>query len=329
METANKISRHSFYGEYHGHRVVDLEAVHAHLKRDSSTSLIFLAGDSTLDNKFWFTDTGPAVNGYEKILDQPYSRLDISHWLNKHLADRNLKKKMAAINCAIEESTVGARACGRLLPQDKFIRDVIQENDILVVSLGGNDIALAPSPCTIFSVASLICCSTTNCIETCTCGCALPCDDCCSGFGFGCLSNACGWPLGAGYLIHLFSIRIQSLISKMTEKKKPKLIFVCMLYFLDEAPVPSWAGLVLRALGYDSNPRKIQAMIRQLFRLATTRISIPGSQVVAVPMFECLDGKDTTDYVQRVEPSAKGGEKLGKFLIDTILSHIDNEANAL
>ena len=32
-----------------------------------------------------------------------------------------------------------------------------------------------------------------------------------------------------------------------------------------------------------------------------------------------LDGKDTDDYVARVEPSAKGGEKMGKAIIEKVL----------
>lgn len=36
--------------------------------------------------------------------------------------------------------------------------------------------------------------------------------------------------------------------------------------------------------------------------------------VLAVPLFETLDGKDTRDYVARVEPSAVGGRKLGYAL---------------
>jgi hypothetical protein len=80
-------------------------------------------------------------------------------------------KDMAVLNCAIEESTIGSRARGVLLPQDKFIRDNISQDDMLVISLGGNDIALRPSVCTICNILSLICCTTTSCIKACSsCG---------------------------------------------------------------------------------------------------------------------------------------------------------------
>jgi hypothetical protein len=45
---------------------------------------------------------------------------------------------------------------------------------------------------------------------------------------------------------------------------------------------------------------------------------VPGSEVIPVPLFNALDGKNTLDYVARVEPSATGGKKLAEFLLDVI-----------
>jgi hypothetical protein len=45
---------------------------------------------------------------------------------------------------------------------------------------------------------------------------------------------------------------------------------------------------------------------------------VPGSEVIPVPLFNALDGKNTLDYVARVEPSALGGKKLAEFLLDVI-----------
>lgn len=45
---------------------------------------------------------------------------------------------------------------------------------------------------------------------------------------------------------------------------------------------------------------------------------MPGSEVIPVPLFNALDGKNTLDYVARVEPSAIGGKKLAEFLLDVI-----------
>jgi len=193
----------SFYNEYHSHRIPDLEVVHSRLRmQNNRDGLIFLAGDSSLDNKFWFSDTAPALNGYEKILEPPKSRRDVAYWMNKKLAESKETAdgtgSMAVINCAIEESTIGTRSCGNLLPQDRFIRDHITRDDVLVISLGGNDIALRPSVCTICNILSLICCTTTSCIKSCSScgGTALTCDDPCGGCLCGCLSDCLACPLG-------------------------------------------------------------------------------------------------------------------------------------
>ena len=77
----------AFYNEYHGHRIPDLDIAHSHLRnQDNTDGLIFLAGDSSMDNKFWFRDTAAAVNGYEEFLKPPQSRCDVAYWMNKQLA---------------------------------------------------------------------------------------------------------------------------------------------------------------------------------------------------------------------------------------------------
>ena len=52
------ISSDRFYAEYHGHRAEDLEIVEAVLRskgeREQSRHCIYLAGDSSLDNKVSF-----------------------------------------------------------------------------------------------------------------------------------------------------------------------------------------------------------------------------------------------------------------------------------
>ena len=44
------ISSHAFYHEWHGHQLRHLEAVHAY-GRQKGKAIIWLLGDSTLDNK--------------------------------------------------------------------------------------------------------------------------------------------------------------------------------------------------------------------------------------------------------------------------------------
>ena len=49
-------------------------------------------------------------------------------------------------------------------------------------------------------------------------------------------------------------------------------------------------------------------------------------QVVAFPLFDVLDGKTSSDYEQRVEPSVTGGRKIAAALLDAILPatpHLD------
>lgn len=178
---AKKISSSSFYGEYHGHKVHHLSTLLPHL-RSTSDALIWTAGDSSLDNKYWFNDQRPAVpgSGYD-ILDPPRCVCDVTYWLN-HLSfgydeddsgsgsndsgnnnARRTRIKYAAINTAVEATTLNER-CRRLRPQDRFLRDNLSEEDVLIVSIGGNDIALCPTPCTVASVAGLLCLPT-SCLE--------------------------------------------------------------------------------------------------------------------------------------------------------------------
>ena len=66
MDRLPGVSADAYYGEYHGHLPSHLESVHAALRQHPGTTrLIFTAGDSSLDNKYWFPSTSPAVrNGY-------------------------------------------------------------------------------------------------------------------------------------------------------------------------------------------------------------------------------------------------------------------------
>ena len=102
--------------------------------------------------------------------------------MNKLMVERSVGDRMACLNTAVEESTLGGRWCGRLLHQDHFIKEHVTPNDTVVVSVGGNDIALRPNCCTILNMLVLSCCTPTCAIES-GCGCAVPVDDCCCGCG--------------------------------------------------------------------------------------------------------------------------------------------------
>lgn len=91
-----------------------------------------------------------------------------------------------------------------------------------------------------------------------------------------------------------------------------------MIYYPDETNSGGWASKALHFLGYDEDPEKIQLLIRKAYQEATSLIRIPGVEVIPVPLYNALNGKDTTDYVARVEPSAKGGKIMAEYLLDMI-----------
>ena len=311
-----------------------LEVVERQLRAQDKPNLIFFAGDSSLDNKFWFENRARATNGYEHILRPPEQKLDVAYHVNKLLEARN--PRWACVNTAVEATSLNDRAFGRLLEQDRFLRDSVRETDAVVISVGGNDIALAPLLCTCCNVAPLLCigglCG--DAIDRCACACppdvytpcggATDCGCCLCGLP-GCLTGLCGFPPGLGYFVDLFGNRVRAYAANLVAKKKPRVVVVCMIYYLDVNGRGSWADATLQLLGYNYAPGVLQRGIRQVYRNGTKRIRLNGVPVVALPLFEVLDGSDTRDYVQRVEPSPTGGAKLAKAIVDAVLDATDAE----
>mmetsp|Transcript_150399 Transcript_150399/g.481353 ORF Transcript_150399/g.481353 Transcript_150399/m.481353 type:complete len:320 (-) Transcript_150399:120-1079(-) len=309
---ARSVSSSEYYWNYHGQRIDHLNAVHASLRESCCKSFVWLAGDSSLDNKHWLFNgeksnpsvmrreeiAAPAVNGYEHILSPPRMARDVCYWLN------------VGLHTARQESTLGQRLEGEghgLLPQDEFIRDHITEDDVLIVDLGGNDVALRPTTWTALNMAALIYLSATCVIRSLSFAVAP-----CNGW-------YCGFPLGLGYFVNMFKNKTTAYIEKVIEKRKPKKVVVCMLYYLDQNPSGSWADKILGLLGYDKDPAKLKAVIKRVYELGTSAIRIPGVEVVAFPLFTALDGTDATDYIARVEPSVQGGRKMAEALLPAVL----------
>ena len=292
-----------FYDEFHGHRVQDLEVLLPVLRLESSR-LVWTAGDSSLDNKYWFPTRVPAQGVYAQFMET--SKPDVTYWLNQQL-------NVTAINAAVEATTLHERT-RRFRSQDDFVRDNLQSQDILIVSIGGNDVALRPLLCTACSLAGIVLCMPGACIDNGrTCG-TVPCDDYCGGCGPSLASCLCAMPPCLGYLRHLFGTRVQKYVERLTATTKPAKVLVCMIYYLDEVNHPCWASSALGLLGYNRDPRRVQALIRRMFIEATSRIHIEGTTVIPVPLYRVLDGSDTTDYIQRVEPSVTGGRKMAEYL---------------
>ena len=68
-------------------------------------------------------------------------KADICYWLNHEALSRGIAHR--CVNTAVEATTLSDRACS-LLAQDRFLRDHIGADDIAVVSIAGNDVALKP-----------------------------------------------------------------------------------------------------------------------------------------------------------------------------------------
>ena len=93
-----------YYSNYYGHTIEDLTKVHKYFRLQQK-NIIFLAGDSSLDNKYWLKNQYiDALNGYDKILTPKLMKQDICYHMNKKLAQN--KQNYACINTAREESTI-------------------------------------------------------------------------------------------------------------------------------------------------------------------------------------------------------------------------------
>jgi len=276
------INSQSFYQNYHGHNINDLTTL-VNSFRSQDIPIIYLAGDSSLDNKYWLNPTNlpvAAPKQYQHLLSPPFSVQDVTYWLN------TLQANYAAVDTAVEESTLADRA-ETLLPQDIFIRDTITENDVIIVSIGGNDIALNPSIYTVLNMILLLITPKWMIMN--------------------------GYAPGLQYFIKLFGRDIASYINKLTSKCKPKHILVCMIYYPDLNCIDSWANRTLSLLGYDTDPSKLQLIIQHVYQQATRKLF-----TTPIPLFEVLNCYDSNDYVQRVEPSVKGGRKIAEYFLNTL-----------
>jgi hypothetical protein len=313
-----------YYSYYHGHSMSHLEYAHNRLHDQGCRRFVFFCGDSSLDNKFWFIEkqgtwqggripaalmrdesiTASAVNGYAEVLKSnraggknPRMAKDVCYWFNRQQEDAWGPLEMCTVMSAVEASTAADRYHFGLLEQDKFIRDRVTADDIIIMSVGGNDVALSPTIATAVNMFLLN------------------------------LSphwiTSLGLAPGYRHFVNWFYEMVCSYISKLTKKGRPAKVVVNMIYYPDEQPTGGWADLTLSALLYRQGlfPGMLQFVIRSLFHGLSSRVKrglpadIEGLDVSVFPLFEIMDGKTSGDYEQRVEPSVQGGEKMARGLL--------------
>lgn len=298
---SKQIYSRDFYKTYYGHETKHLKQVLRGLRFGNPTyGTIFLVGDSSFDNKYWLTWSqvqkqdfifGDILfenqNNDSKNEDRTSFdvKKDMSYNLNQVLCEN--KQPYYCLNCAVEESTLGIRK-DKLTTQDKFVRDNVCPNDIIVVSLGANDIVLNPSGLTILNMLLLL---------------KVNSEDMLNG------GPESAW--GMSHFVRMFHTDLEDFLVKIVSKRKPKKIIVSMIYYPDVSRIKdSWANAVLDKMNYTDNPKRLQIIIQQIYKCAIQKIKIPGVNVVYFPMFKILDGKTSSDYIQRVEPSETGSAKL-------------------
>jgi hypothetical protein len=295
QEPTRKINPSRFYFQWKGHPLSDLVRFRAiALAERPNTPIVYLAGDSSLDNKYWLhksvEEIGidvPAI--YAETLESPRPKPDVSFWLNHFLGER-----ATCINTAVEESMLRERD-QNLLSHDEFVRDNIRQQDVLIVSIGANDIALRPLPSTVRHMLQLAWLTSRKSLE-----------------------NGTAWSLP--YFEQIFGAKVKDYITRITATTKPRVVIVCMIYFPLEAQFgqKSWADMQLKALGYNSHPEQLQTAIRAMYEKATKQIKIDGTEIVPCALHEVLDGKNADDYTARVEPNHEGGRKMAVRFMEVL-----------
>ena len=301
---ADPLPAAEFYEPYHGHSVAHLETVAARLRAQGTNGkrrgLLWLCGDSSFDNKYWLAGEGlvAARNGMGAILHPPFSPPDIAALVNALLEAE--APHLACVNVAVEESTLAGRGAALQrgapflsLAQDALLARSVEGGDVIVASAGGNDVVLRPALATVAALAAVLACGSDGAIDA-------------------------GSAFGMGTLVALFQGQMEAYLAALTARAKPALCVAVFPYF-PCARGAGWADGALSLMGYSRNPARLQRVMRAAFRLATGAVAVPGVRVLPLALFDALDAEDERDYVARVEPSARGGAKIARQLVDAVL----------
>ena len=270
-----------FYTNYKGHPLEDIYRLVKKF-RENQRRIVWLVGDSSLDNKHWLFEEdkatttlslenkwcAKAINGYEQVLTPPRMVKDVCYWINTQLENTD----MVCVNAAVEEACLGDAPNAH----DGFVLSHLKSGVFVIISIGGNDLILKPSPSTLVSM------------------------------GIGtylipnwCLNSALAW--FPNPLYDLFVTRTQEYVDLFFKASR---IVVCTPYF----PCLSgggWASRILNQIDMDKAQTTIRYVHNQYHK------SLKGI-FYALPLYDVLDYKCEDDYKYRVEPSVQGGFKMGR-----------------
>lgn len=225
-------------------------------------------------------------------------RQDIAYWLNVEVAQAT-PPRYAAFNCAVERSTIAKRDSSGLLPQDCLVRDHLRPEDVLVCSAGGNDIIMKPS---LSSLTSLFRLTYTTPMERLQ----LP---------------GGGGVVQLEHFRRLFHDKYQHYLEMLVATTRPRLVIPCMVYNPCSRGL-GWPMLPLSFMGYYWNPQRLQRLNDIIFEEAVRHIHLPGTRVHPMQLSKVLDPSDTSNYVNIIEPSSQGGQKLAKAIWE-VIDHYD------
>ena len=196
---------------------------------------------------------------------------DIAYHMNTIVNDTQL-----CINTSIEATTLEDNII-RNLDQGIFIKKYMNENDVLIVSCGGNDILFNQ----LTMLPRLMQYQITGNID---------------------------------FFHEIFYTKLKTYIKQLTSKNKPKKVIVCMLYYPNLQDPSGWASTLLTLFKSLGAEYMICDLIQKVYRECVSKIKIKGLDIKACPLYVALDGTDPNCYVSGVEPSVVGGRKLALLL---------------
>lgn len=290
-----------FYDPYYGHPLKILNFLKQEFE-EKQFNFIYFLGDSTLDNKHWVRNKPQkSLPLFEKNLE--YMLPDISFFMNKKLYENN--EKYICLNFAVEENHLKNRnnsTNNNLIPLngwEDYVSSNLTENDILIVSIGGNDLALKLNIPIILNLCLSLFLS----------------DDLLR-------KN----PYLIYYILDIYKNYLKQFLLDIIKYKKPKMIVLCGVYFPCIDYQDSWCKNILNIMKYNvpSYRKNIHCVLEMLFEEGLKSLNsenipeLEGIEIKYIPLYKVLNCEDKEDYVAGVEPSVQGGEKMAEAFYNSI-----------